>query len=275
MQKMLTTRKAILIHNPNLKDRDSLNGTKADMDAWEAYLKEPIGGFWSDSEIVRWDAKDKQTLLKDIESLKNGDEKFTYVFFAFSGHGYRAGEDDYICTCDSLGDAVNVQELKSCLMEIAEKGSIILDACRDEAFVYHNPYECLYKGSVKEAYEYDAKKEEDRAIFHFDFFTYISEDGFVLVQSCQPGKTASEGYIENPSEQFGNFSHLMIEVGKRSPKHLSVYDAFVEANKLLITNVKWNGTSPQQGTCSKFGPRMFYPFSLGTDFFADLKRLYE
>lgn len=115
-------RKALLIGDSGSRD-SYLSGVKYDLNNYTNFLKSLRGGAWYDSEISILSNESKNTILKEINIIRDG---YDLVFAVFTGHG----RYDNYKQCRMLGISVDDEEIsEKILWNLAPKQILILDSC--------------------------------------------------------------------------------------------------------------------------------------------------
>ena len=257
----MTKRTAILIASPTantdkVQSTKELRGSFYDIDNWSTFLQRPIGGCWNRNEIHDLSNSGSQRLFEVINQLNETD----YVFFAYSGHGYNDGTDDYIFM-DNGTKKVKVSDIIKEIYEANQsiKGTLIFDSCRihllNEKFVsLRGPLLPLNEGYLDEL-EKNARKDWD------DAFSNSKTKGLVVIQTCKSGE---ESYMQ-PSGKVSVFSYHMANEGFETMEPLNVGSAFKNAKDLTIAEVDgWHDPDKKQHPQCNLNYRLVdYPFSLG------------
>lgn len=116
-------RLALVVGNPGEQgDEHYCEGVLKDMDAYQAFLKAPVGGMWTNEEVVPLLRPTARALQERLNKL----EQYEYALVIFSGHG------DYVrsegTTYLSLGAGEHIDSRK--LIGVAPKQTTIIDCCR-------------------------------------------------------------------------------------------------------------------------------------------------
>lgn len=117
-------RKILIITNPGEKgDEHYCSGVYVDSDNYNDFFKSPMGGYWSDSEILILDKPTKLRVEQELNTLANMD----FSIIIFCGHGFYSSHSES-----------NILELKKSeridsldLRKNSNKRIIILDSCRE------------------------------------------------------------------------------------------------------------------------------------------------
>ena len=256
-------RAAILIASPSANTNKAtsdkyLRGSFYDIDNWSTFLQRPIGGCWNRNEIHDLSKYTVQGLFDEISQLKETD----YVFFAYSGHGYNDGCDDFIF----MENGTKTVKVNDIIMAIQDanskiKGTLIFDSCRNnplnESFVsIPAPSLPLNENFFDELVD-TARKDWDNQ------FEHCSSNGLVIIQSCQKNE---KSYMRQSGE-VSVFSYHMANNGFEAQESLDVGHAFEDAFDQTYAEVKsWqNHLKKQQPKCTYTDEKCTadYPFSLG------------
>ena len=257
----MTTRAAILIASPTVNygsySATCLEGTKEDIKEWKRFLTIPIGGCWYDSgpqnEIFDMSDQTQSMIFKQIEKLKGVD----YIFFVYSGHGISTVSDDFIFPNHGR-DCISVHELKKAIAETTTKGTLLINACRNQN-PYFNPNLSFTAPTIKPELLLEASDKTFRNMWDKAFEDSLTT-GIVTIFSCERGK---ESYMYPPNGQYSLFYQMMFDVINRSKDQLNVGKAFKSARdntRNFATNKIVSGD--QVPFCDN--EDVDYPLSLGS-----------
>jgi hypothetical protein len=113
---------ALLIAHPGEKGDDDFLEVESDIQAWTRHLLSPLGGNWSENEILIL----RSPCVADLDAaLRRWQGGADYALIVFSGHGaYSETLDDTILQINSK------EEYHSKRLHLAKKETIVLDCCR-------------------------------------------------------------------------------------------------------------------------------------------------
>ena len=199
------TRRAILIESSNISGEKDLPGARIDIVNWEAFLRSPLGGSWSDSEILILRKPLPLILMLEIAAAAN-----KYCFVAFSGHG----SNGKIALNDSRRDFPI-----SLLLPRGNQGTMLIDSCRGTgpaqqteallakiaSFLAENAVPPVSRISP-EAGAALARIKTLRYRNQFDAALARATNGIVTMLSCSTGEAAGE----NP-ESGGYYTSAIID----------------------------------------------------------------
>ena len=146
-------RALILISNPGIQgEQNYAPTTEKAIDQWESFFRSPIGGFWQDNEVFRFD----ETHLIGTERLRtmigqlNQPELCDYSVVVFCGHGLRTIDNcDVVQLPLATVNDLNLLPLKEILAldDFGQpltnvKRTVIADACRSmQPLTYNQLFE--------------------------------------------------------------------------------------------------------------------------------------
>lgn len=255
---MTIKRKAILIGSPYATifnpPAKPILGVNNDIVAWENFLIDPMGGCWvPDAEIINGTHYTVQNLKDAILSL---DGMFDYILFIYSGHGYAINPKENYIILGNGSESVSIEEVKDWLYKKTERGTMIIDACRQQQ-----------PSSIQSGVSFQIKKNDrlDERFLQSHRTSWEEEfekskdktTGIVTIQSCGFGQ---KSYMLGDN-QFSVFSWY-INRGFRSTKQwLTVGDAFGIAEAWTKKETQsWIEPVKQEPECDN--PHAAYPFCL-------------
>ena len=267
-------RLALLLGNPkaNLASQD-VQGALNDIDYWENFLTSEMGGLWvKGNEIRRLEIQTKGDLVRLFAKLASN--KKQYLMFVFSGHGFSDAMEDYIYI--NPDEYISVNQLKRLMTDAAETGLMFIDACRDVNLTGRNAlshqiqlkplvyYPCEAY-SPETADKFRKKIENQWWTKYVKRLSTIGDDPFVIIQSCEKGKSSVDVYEKNADKFYGAFTRMMLDVGIYAEKELGTYAVYYEANENMSKQLDWTdcGEYVQSAEYYPKPPEIFFPFTLG------------
>lgn len=259
----MTKRTAILIASPTattdkVQSTKELRGSFYDIDNWSTFLQRPIGGCWNRNEIHDLSNSGSQRLFEVINQLNETD----YVFFAYSGHGYNDGTDDYIFM-DNGTKEISVNKIIEDILRVNPqiKGTLIFDSCRfnplNESVVPIPSPSLLLNEDFFDELVNVARKDWD------DKLKNSLSKGLVVIQTCEKDQ---KSYMRQAGD-VSVFSFHMANNGFEAQEPLDVGTDFDNAATQTFDEVKsWGDPSKiQQPECTYTDNKCTadYPFSLG------------
>lgn len=167
-------RTALIIGNTGA----DLPGVAVDMDNYDKFLRSPLGGLWSASEIHLLDNPKETTLKHEISSLQAAD----YSLVVFCGHGeYKTSIET---TLVQIRPKVWISE--DDLKIGAQKHILILDCCR------WIESEVAVESMITKADSMAPSLNESDCRIYFDKKIKECPPGLVVMYACSRGETAGE-----------------------------------------------------------------------------------
>jgi hypothetical protein len=118
-------RRVLLITNPGKKGDDNYcGGVYKDQENYFSYFKEPIGGYWANSELRYFDKPSKYTVTNEIKLLAQDEIEFSIIIFC--GHGWYSSKSSSNIIDLNEKEQMDALDLRA----DANKRIIILDSCR-------------------------------------------------------------------------------------------------------------------------------------------------
>jgi hypothetical protein len=181
----------LLISNPGEVGADNYcNGVNVDVLNYKKFLTSPLGGAWTEDEIIDSDRPSKSYVKSILQTLKNND----YLLIIFCGHGY------YSSNSKTVLELKKDNEISSDELKIGIKQTIILDCCRvmhPEEYVEDSRFSAMLKAKS------DLNRQDCRRYYE----KKISEAplGLVVMYGCDVNETSGES-----SSKGGYYSSNLI-----------------------------------------------------------------
>ena len=175
----MTTRLALLIASPGTRGEDGyLPGTKADIDNYVRFLKSPLGGAWTNSEIVALTNPSKN----EVDDVIRKQATVDYSFTTFSGHGRHVGTPG--STYIQLNKTTEIDSIL--LRKGSKKHTLVIDCCR----VLHRTIAMDSAAVILEKRGISLSASECRK--YFDEGIDDCASGLVVMVACTVNQTAGE-----------------------------------------------------------------------------------
>lgn len=117
-------RKVLIITNPGEKgDEYYCSGVYVDSDNYNNFFQSPMGGYWSDSEILIIDKPTKKRVEQELNTLSNMD----FSIIVFCGHGFYSSQSKSNILELNMFERMDSLYLRN----NSNKRIIILDSCRE------------------------------------------------------------------------------------------------------------------------------------------------
>jgi hypothetical protein len=169
---------AILIASPG-EGANLLAGPPLDIHKMRAFLLSPLGGAWTDDEIV-------EPPLSEVAltaAIEDGNER-DYLFLVYSGHGARLNNGNTRLAL-SPGQTAIVEDL---LGQITTRATLVVDTCRAPL---QAPYPVIQLAEWEELLVENADYSQVyRAFFEAEFMKI--PQGVTTLFACRPGQTATD-----------------------------------------------------------------------------------
>ncbi|WP_112076960.1 caspase family protein [Herbaspirillum rubrisubalbicans] len=207
-------RKALLIGNTG-----GLEGVAIDLQKMSKFLRSPLGGEWSSSEIFSGLDPTRARTLALLEQIKS--EKVDYFLFLFTGHGSHYGQ-----TYCNLNEK-NEKLLESDLNFIADRQLSIFDCCR--------VIDRTVTASVEELHEaYDSATSTRQ---RYDARIMSTPNQHVSLYSCSEGQSSYDS--PRGAIYFGNLLDSAKAIGDAPWR--AVEEVHKEAKVLTSTQCRIQG----------------------------------
>lgn len=124
-------RRVLIFINPGVQgEEDYCRGVLKDRDNYISFFKEPYGGLWNDSEIIRKLRPAKSEVLQELCALRN--DRIDFSIIIFCGHGfYSTDTESTIINLNDQNELFNSDDFKF----YTGKSIIIIDSCRVESTI--------------------------------------------------------------------------------------------------------------------------------------------
>ncbi len=242
----MVSRKAILIANPGEYGAENYcEGVNKDMENYTAFLKSPLGGFWYDYEIEKFNKPSSNVVRDAIQSIKS----VTYSMIIFCGHGWYSERQRSTILELNKSDHIDSADLRNG----SKKHTLILDCCRKiEPFEFSEGLKAAMR-KVFTLNPTDCRK-------YYDLRIEECEATLVVMHACSINETAGDN-----SENGGYYSFSLIErakdwAGTTSTKP-SIFSV-VSAHDSASPNVKRLSGNRQNPQIEKPRSAKYFPFAI-------------
>lgn len=246
-------RKALIIGTPgDGVYNKKLPGVEVDLANYRRYLMSPLGGAWTDIEIVVMNSPTSQQIQEKLKTLREVD----YAFVSFSGHG------GYNTSTRSTHLELGPNDLfDSRLMKIgAPKQTVVLDCCRErytpgifESLIVRASLESLSKGL-------DSKK--CRAAFDNHIERCLPAS--IILNACNIDESAGD-----EAKQGGLYSASIIEAAEDFAKEIghvppgkNIILDVPDAHDRAAHKVRTKSDSRQNPTIDQPRVSTYFPFAV-------------
>lgn len=189
-------RKALIIHSPGTKGTEGyLQGVEKDVINYTTFLRSPLGGAWSESEIELLPSPSYALVRGKLEAMKD----IEYTFVVFTGHGYHSDKRKESMICLSENEDMYAVELRMG----AIKRTIIVDACRKISKEIQ-----MESFSMKLAAKHE-NLDPVQCRMYFDKRISECEKGFVVCNAC-----SVDEYSYDSAKTGGYYSSALIEAAE-------------------------------------------------------------
>jgi hypothetical protein len=201
-------RAALIIVNPGDEDDEEYcEGVYQDAEAFDSFLRSPIGGTWANIEIL--EKPRKAAVLSAVRALTTLD----YSLVVFSGHGGQISDSTHL----ALGEAL----ISSSDLLTGKKQTLILDCCRKPIPIL------LLEDLAKSIAKGGTGKDADRCRYYYDQRIEACGKDLVKLFACREGEEAAD------TSGGGLYSRYLIGAASdwaknkdpNSPEYISVVTA--------------------------------------------------
>jgi hypothetical protein len=245
-------RRALIIANPGTQGEESYcHGVSRDVDNYKAFLKSPVGGFWSEDEIVVRHKPSHATIISDIGQQKRAD----YSLTVFCGHGYHTARTNSTIVELKQGTDIDADELRAG----ANKHTLILDCCRviHTAVYAEDAAPQILKKAVSKISASECRKFYDKAIAD-------CPTGIVVLFGCSINETAGDS-----DTQGGFYSYSLISAAEAWSRETDVDTSekyrplsVVKAHEMAAQGVARMSGSRQTPAIDKPRSGNYFPFCI-------------
>lgn len=246
-------RKALIIGTPgDGVHNKKLPGVEVDLANYRRYLMSPLGGAWTDIEIVMMHSPTSQQIQEKLKTLREVD----YAFVSFSGHG------GYNTSTRSTHLELGPTDLfDSRLMKIgAPKQTVVLDCCRER----YTPgiFESLIVRASLESLSEGLDPQKCRAAFDAHIGRCLPAS--IVLNACDIDETAGDdpqlgglysASLIEAAEDFAKEAHHRTSWGNAI---LDVPDAHARAAQ----KVRNESDSRQNPTINQPRVSTYFPFAV-------------